>query len=254
MDNFNYYKQFAQVLRGSDAASMKPFLRAENSLSRLNIHQSNFRITTTKAMQGTYRAVSRLVGDEYFFALMDKFLQDHPPKSSSLAHYGGAFPDFLRHFAPVQNELPWLAPIAQLDWAWFQAYGVLNTPALSAKALQHISPELLPTRAPGLHPSVALFRFSVPAYSIWRTNIEDETIQKVDLKQGGEWACVWRDAQTVRSTVLTQAEYAFLDAIGGKRSLAEAWTDAQRYKADFNLTSYFAKWLNDGIFDGEEHD
>lgn len=249
-----FYDSFAAMLRGGDAAVMAPFLKDEISASRLGIHQSNFHITVTRAMQGTFKAVSRLVGDEYFAALVRAFVQEEPPQLSTLSRYGGSFAQFLRGFAPVQKDLPWLAPVAQLDWAWFAAYGADDTAALSAAELEGVPPEVLPARAPGLHGSLTLLRFSVPAYSIWRTNIEDENVRRVPLSKGREWAMVWRQDMQVRHVSLSQAEYAFLDAVGGGRALAEAWVDAQVHDSGFDLAAHFARWLGAGVFNGECND
>jgi Putative DNA-binding domain len=249
-----FYNQFANVLGGGDADAMTPWLKESGHMARFGIHQSNFRITTTKAMQGIYKAVNRLVGDEYFAALMLAVLKENPPSSSSLTHYGAGFADFLRTFAPVQGDLPWLAPVARLDWAWFVAYGAANAPALNADDLQNASPEKLPASAPGLHASATLLRFSVPAYSIWRTNIEDENVRKIDLKTGREWALIWRQDMAIRHSALTQAQYVFLDAIGGGHSLAQGWTDAMRHDPAFDLAKEFAHWLSAGVFKGEQDD
>ncbi|PHS28391.1 MAG: hypothetical protein COA84_00990 [Robiginitomaculum sp.] len=249
-----FYDQFAKVLGGSDADTLAPWLKESGHVSRLGIHQSNFRVTTTKSMQGIYKAISRLVGDEYFAALMTGFLKENPPSSSSLTHYGAGFADFLRTFAPVQANLPWLAPVARLDWAWFIAYGAANAPALNAENLQNISPEKLPASAPGLHVTATLLRFSVPAYSIWQTNIEDKNVREIDLKTGREWALVWRQGMQIRHAGLTQAQYVFLDAIGGEHSLAQGWTDAMRHDPAFDLSKEFAHWLSAGVFNGEQDD
>ncbi|MDQ7018494.1 MAG: DNA-binding domain-containing protein [Robiginitomaculum sp.] len=249
-----FYDRFANVLGGGDADAMTPWLKQHDHVERLGIHKSNFRITTTKAMQGIYKAVNRLVGEEYFAALMTAFLKENPPTFASLTHYGAGFADFLRNFAPVQKDLSWLAPVARLDWAWFIAYGAANASALVADELQGMAPEVLPALAPGLHVSARLLRFSVPAYSIWRTNIEDENVRKIDLKAGREWALIWRQDMHIRHASLTRAQYVFLDAIGGGHSLAQGWTDAMGYDPAFDLTREFAHWLSAGVFNGENDD
>jgi len=249
-----FYEKFANVLGGGDADAMAPWLKESGQIARLGIHQSNFRVTATKAMQGIYKAVNRLVGEEYFAALMVAFLKENPPSSPSLTHYGTGFADFLRTFAPVQSELPWLAPVARLDWAWFVAYGAANAPALLASDLQGVAPETLPASAPGLHTSATLLRFSVSAYSIWRTNIEDKDVREIDLKTGREWALVWRQDMQIRHAGLTQAQYIFLDAIGGGHSLAQGWTDAIRHDPAFDLAKEFSHWLSAGVFNGEHDD
>ncbi len=250
----DFYENFAALLRGADRDAMAGHLENQNHMPRFAIHQSNFRVTVTKAMQGIYKAVMRLVGEEYFTGLMAEFLKETPPVSSSLTHYGAAFPGFLKTFAPVQKDLPWLSPVARLDWAWFCAYGAANTVALGASDLQGVAPELLPARAPGLHGSCTLLRFSVPAYSIWRTNIEDDDVQQIALEKGREWALVWRQDMQIRHTALNRAQYVFLDAIGGGRSLAQSWTDARINDPQFDLSKEFAHWLNAGVFQGEQHD
>ena len=252
-DAADFYQAFAQVLRGGDDALMTPYLADGQARARLVIHKSNFAMTATKAMQGIYKAVARLVGDEYFAALVRAFMDEAPPHMATLTRYGDGFAAFLRRFAPVQKDLPWLAPVAELDWAWFRAYGAADRPALDPAALQDVPPHVLPSLAPGLHGSATLLRFSVPAWSIWRTNVEDEMVQQVPLSRGREWALIWRQGLQVRHASLNQAEYVFLDAVGGGRALAEAWIDAQKHDPGFDLAKHFARWLNAGVFKGEHH-
>lgn len=254
VENGDFYAKFADVLGGKNADIVLPWLNKADHVSRLAIHQGNYRMTVTKAMQGLYKAVFRLVGEEYFAALLAAFIKEYPPSSSSLTLYGQDFSVFLKAFAPVQKDMPWLSPVARLDWAWFAAYGAANTKALHAQELLHVAPESLPARAPGLHASVTLLRFSVPAYSIWRTNIEDEDVQAIPLEKGQEWALVWRKDMQMKHAGLTQAQYIFLDSIGGGQSLAEGWTMAKLHDRKFDLGHEFAHWLNAGVFSGEHDD
>lgn len=255
VDERAFFDNFAAVLGGADRARMQPFMADGAPLSRLDAHSNNFAMTCIAALSSTFKVVRTLVGDEYFTALARAYIQKTPPEHSSLTFYGAGFAQFLRSFEPAQKQVPYIAPIASLDWAWFRAYQAADEPALSGQDLQGVAPQLLPTRAPGLHASVQLLRFSIPAYSLWKINAgNEENPDPVDMNGGREWAVIWRQNNQVQHTALSQAEYNFLDAIGFGRSFAEGWTDAIRHDAHFDLKEQFSRWLVAGVFKGEKND
>ncbi|PHR57592.1 MAG: hypothetical protein COA47_11465 [Robiginitomaculum sp.] len=245
-----FYQAMAEAILDNSDEPMVPIIGAD-AAHRIEAHRGNYRTSVQSVIVSGYPVVSRIVGDEYMQGLAQAFVRDHPPSIASLTLYGDEFPAFLRTFAPVQNDLPWLSAVAELDRAWFAAYGAADTPPLDAKDLQGASHGALPLMKPGLAVSAQLLRFKVPAYSIWRTNKEDEQVKAIDLKKGAEWALVWRENNTVHHAALSRAEYVFLNNVEAGQSLAQAYSESCRFDRAFDLQQQFSRWLSAGLFKGE---
>ncbi len=245
-----FYQAMADAILLGNDEPMVPIIGADVA-HRVEAHRGNYRTSVQSVVISGYPVVSRLVGDEYMQGLTQAFVRDHPPTKASLTLYGDEFPAFLRSFAPVQNDLPWLPAVAELDRAWFAAYGASDALPLHAADLKGASHGALPLMKPGLAVSAQLLRFRVPAYSIWRTNKEDEQVEAIDLKKGAEWALVWRDNNTVHHAALSRAEYVFLNNVEAGQSLAQAYSESCRFDPAFDLQQQFSRWLSAGLFEGE---
>ncbi len=239
-----FYAKMAQAILSMDDEPVKslfgPFA------NRIDAHRGSFITGAQNAIVSAYPVVARLVGDEYMRAMAQAFVRKSPPKLASLTLYGDDFPAFLREFAPVQKDLPWLSAVAELDRAWFAAYAAKDDEVLRIGDDRHgIDLALL---APGLVASVQLLRFKIPAYSIWRTNKVDENVQAVHMQKGAEWAVLWRQDNQIFHAGISRAEYVFLNNIGGGLSFVQSFAECVRYDQDFDLQQQFLRWLSAGLF------
>jgi len=248
-DSQEFYQIISKSILGADHSKLGDLI-GDDYVHRIEAHRGNYKMSTQSAIISAYPIVARLVGDEYISRLAQKFVEEFPPKAATLTQYGDEFSEFLRKFPPVQKDLPWLSAVAELDRAWFMAYAAKDESALQAKDLQGKAALALPILAPGLTASVNLLRFTVPAYSIWRTNKQDEEVKSINLKAGAEWAVVWRKNNQVNHQSISQAEYVFLTDIEGDLSFANAYAEAVKYDQKFDLQKQFSHWLAVGLFKG----
>ncbi len=252
MDDQVFFKTIAGAITGTitgNNAGMDELVGKQYA-HRIEAHRGNTQMSIQNALISAYSVVERLVGEEYMQDLAHVFVQKYPPKSASLTLYGDEFPAFLAEFEPVQKELPWLPAVAKLDQIWFAAYEAKDEPHLTAKDLENNAPQQLPILAPGLHASVQVLRFKIPAYSIWRTNKQDKDIIPVDIKSGDEWTVFWRHKNTVHHEAITQAQYVFLNNIEAGLNFATSYAEACRFDRGFNLQQQSSHWLSVGMFRG----
>lgn len=247
-----FFHIISQSILGVNSSKLSDLV-GHDYVHRIEAHRGNYQMSTRSALISGYPTVARLVGDEYINRLAQKFVEEFPPKAATLTLYGNEFPQFLRQFAPVQKDLPWLSAVAELDRAWFLAYSAKDEVSLQTKDLKGKAALALPILAPGLHASVNLLRFTVPAYSIWRTNKQDTEVKPVNLKSGGQWAVIWRQDNQVNHQSITQAEYVFLTNIEGRLSFAHSYAEAVKYNQQFDLQQQFSHWLSVGLFKGDEN-
>lgn len=141
---------------------------------RFGIYRNNVKASLAAALAARFPVVARLVGDEFFTAMVLVFIERHPPHSPVLAEYGAAFASFLEGFDPAA-DLPYLPDIARLEWARHVAFHSADTDPADLARLAELPPEALGSVRIGLHPAMAVIASPWPIVSVWTTNTHDAT-------------------------------------------------------------------------------
>ena len=192
-------------------------------VERLDVYRNTFVSALTNALRISFPAVHRLVGEEFFEAAAQHFIEAEPPHCAYLNAYGAGFADFLAQF-PAVAGLPYLADVARLEWAVNTALHAEDTAPLTADALLEMA-ALSPDRFSFLpHPSVALLCLDYPARTIWQAVLaeDDAALIAIDLSSGPEWLLIERGANGVEVTALAENEWRFAQALYAGKSLAAA--------------------------------
>jgi hypothetical protein len=134
-----------------------------------DVYRNNYRVNLQEALRVTYPVTARLVGDEFFAAMINVFVTANPPRSPVLIEYGGELPNFISQFEPAAS-VPYLGDIARLEAAWNDAYHAPEGEYLPPSALAGLDAEKLAASGVALHASVQLVRSSFPVASIWESH------------------------------------------------------------------------------------
>lgn len=137
---------------------------------RFSVYRNNVTVSLTEALRQAFPAIRKLVGEEFFTAMAQAHLRDHPPTSALMMLYGAAMPAFLERFQPVAH-LAYLPDIARLELALRRAYHAADAAPLPAEALHSIDPARLMTARLHLAPAVQLVRSRWPVHAIWSANM-----------------------------------------------------------------------------------
>lgn len=242
-----FHTAFATALRGGAAGGLKPWLAA--GADGLAVYRNNAVSAAVEALSSTYPAVSRLVGEAFFRAMARGYWRVHPPRARSLLFYGEAFADFIASFEAASG-LPYLPDVARIDRAWIEGHHAPESRALTATNLTALGEAGLGALRPGLRPCVRLLNSDFPAYAIWRTNREDETVTPIRLDHGAQTALVMRRGGEVTHRETTAAEHAYLTAVRNGASL-QAAADAAAPMTDGDIVTLFIDLLGEGVFNGE---
>ncbi|MGB8813769.1 MAG: DNA-binding domain-containing protein [Paracoccaceae bacterium] len=140
---------------------------------RFSVYRNNVVVGLTGALETGYPVVRRLLGEEFFAAMVGVYLRAHPPLSRMMMLYGDTLPEFLETFQPVAH-LPYLPDVARLELRLRQSYHSEDRPALSATVLANLSPAQFLAAKPVLAPAVQLVRSLWPIHAIWRMNTEND--------------------------------------------------------------------------------
>lgn len=241
-----FHDAFADVLRGGGAEALAAYL-ADPDAPGLAVYRNNVVSGAITALGDAYPAVKRLVGERRFNALARAYWQGHPPREPSLSRYGDGFAGHIERWEPAAS-LVYLADVARLDRAWLTAHHAADAPLLTVRDIQALDPAALGALRPRLHPSVHILTSSWPAWSIWRTNREDDTVTPVRLADGGEIALLHRPAGAVRHRRLEAGEFRLLTAFQNGQTAEAAAEVMVAADADADPIPCFLRLLSEGVF------
>jgi len=193
--NDSFQRAFIDAIYHADAAQTS--LAGLSAQIGFKVYRNTILKACVDALAANYPSVARLVGAQWFASAALLHVHVEPPDSVCLIEYGRDFPDFLRDFAPAA-ELPYLADVARLDRCWSESHIAADDTALTAQQLAALTPQRLLDSVLPLRASVRWhWSPDQPAYTIWRTNRQEQELVD-ELAWQGEGALFYRrDGQVV---------------------------------------------------------
>jgi hypothetical protein len=224
------------------AATLSDTLAPAN---RLSIYRNTSRITLTNALRLNFPAVQRLVGEDFFAAVADAFIEREPPNTAWLDLYGDGFPEFLQSFAPAPT-LVYLPDVARLECAVGRALHAPDAEPLEYSQLLGIKPSVQGCVCFTPHPSVSLVFSPHPVDAIWQAVLarDDAALAAIDLSAGAVRLLVERRAGEIGVTRLDARRWNFADALFAGQSLSVGFAAAD----DPDATTWLAAHLAAGHF------
>lgn len=205
---------------------------------RFSVYRNNVRAALVEALAVRYPVVQRLVGEDFFRVMARDYALNNLPPSPVLIGYGESFPAFITGFEPAAT-LPYLADVARLESAYWQAYHAADDAPLPAEAFAAIDPQTLAATKVTFLPSVFVLTSPHPIVSIWQTNAADADVKPVDLAEA-EDALVSRPALTVEVRKLPVGASTFLSSLQSGAALGQAAAAAMEAHAGFDLSQNLA--------------
>lgn len=192
-----------------------------SSMQHLQIYQRAVMSTLERALEQIYPVCLQLVGDEFFGGMARIFARRYPSRSPDLADYGAEFAEFISAFKPAE-ELPYLADVARLEWAWHRAFNAPDEPPMDPAALTAVPAEDIRRIVFRLPASASLLQSRYPVERIWQVNQPDWIgTQHVDLGSGGLNMLVWRKDHVMRIDGIDDTAWALLNLIERGATMAE---------------------------------
>jgi hypothetical protein len=204
-----------------------------------NTVQSNFR----DALQSTYPAVRRLVGEDYFRQSARELQRRHPSASGDLSHCGQGFPNFLAQLHP-DDGFTYLADVARLEWLIQESLLAAEHAPLDLASLARVPPADYDGLRFGLHPTLRLFESRYPALAIWEVNVGDDAEPPtIDLRSGGNQIAIVRHRLQLQFLALSPGEYCFLHAFARGESFSAAVDRGATADADFDACAALQRFV-----------
>lgn len=219
--------------------------RDEAPSKRFGVYRNNVHVSLVEALMGTYPVVRRLVGEEFFRAMARAYVGRELPRTPVLLRYGDSFGDFIASFSPAR-DLPYLADVARLEWAWNLAYHAADAAPLHGSSLAGVPADRTADLSFELHPSLQVVTSRWPVLAIWETNTNDADVRPVDLESGGAGVLLLRPAYEVELRGLPDGGARFVRALGEGAGLGEAFEQALSECGEFDLAANLAGLIGSG--------
>ncbi len=203
-----------------------------SSVDHFTIYKASITAKLNRALREIYPVCHRLTGDDFFNAMGREFMRVTPSRSADLANYGENFPEFLTDFKHAAN-LPYLADVARLEWAWHRAFHAADETGLDTGRLAEVQDNDKGQIVFQLPLSASLISSEYPVHHIWEVNQDEYTgDQTVNLDEGGVDLLVWRKDYDMHIDPLDTGEWCLLKGIQQQRPFSELCNEDPDYKID----------------------
>lgn len=209
--------------------------RGKPPLRRFAIYRNNVVAGLIDALSERFPVCLRLVGQEFFRAMAQRYVSVSLPRTPVLFEYGEDFAEFVAGFEPAR-ELPYLPDVARLESAMGRAYHAEDAAPLTLDLVRSLPPERLTAATASFHPSAQVVTSNYPIVSIWRANMAPDPPQTVTLDHA-EDALLVRPRLDVKAHVLPAGGSAFIETLIGGDTFGEAVNVASECAKDFDLTA-----------------
>lgn len=226
---------------------LAPWTRGSDAEARFSVYRNTVAKGCADALAAQFPTVLRVVGEDWMREAGVIFSRAHPPAGPSLHLYGDAFPDWLAAFAPTA-DMPWLADLARIDWAWTTAFFAPDAEAVRPATLAALAPEALNRLSLCLHPAARPLWFACGAAGLWSDLQGEATPAEAELDPNPGGLLLTRPAHEVLHRPVGRGAFAFLTACEAGASLAAAAQAALADDPDLPLAETFAELISAGAF------
>ncbi len=219
-------------------------------LSCLAIYRGNVHANRAQALSAAYPVVRKIVGAEFFEAMVRQYDHARRPASADLNRLGGDFPGFLEEFTHAA-DLPYLPDVARMEWLVHRAHFSRDAAPFDGASLAGIPVERYPLLRPRLAFACALLESAWPLGRIWEIHQDDfEGEFTIDLGSGPDRILVHRPRWRARVLSLSPGDSRFLNVAASGGTLGEALEAAVSEDRDFDSSGVLARWIEAGVITG----
>ncbi len=236
-----YTTAFSDFMKTGNHAVLSEFCEPDASMGFFDVYRNGYLRTVIEALAANFPVVETMVGTEYFKQLARAFVSEFPPTTSTLTGYGKDFPAFVGR--RINDDLPYLADVASLDFAWLRSYFSSSGNKIDAAELASFEDRIVEIRL-GLHSSAQLVSATWNVFEIWQIHRRGGSVdEKISIREVPQHILLWRPEQIVQARLLSESECAFFVAIKHGETLGVAADRAIGIESTFDLGREFSLML-----------
>jgi hypothetical protein len=179
--------------------------------TRLGIYAGAYRSRLAEALASNYPALAKLLGEDDFETLAQRYVSTHESSRFSIRYYGDALPQFLAT-QPEYLEVPVLAELARWEWALGEVFDAADAALLTHESLAGVAPAHWAQLRFTFHPSVRRLTLAWNVPQIWQALTDEAERPAAALNPApAEWL-LWRSGLASYFRSLDATEALALDA------------------------------------------
>jgi uncharacterized protein (UPF0276 family) len=235
----------AALFEAGGAPDLAPSLAGD--AARLGIYRGNLAAAWRRALASAYPLLRRLLGEARFDSLARAYGRAHPILDPDLNRFGDALADFV----DGDDERPWLADLARLEWAVHAAWYAPDAPPAQDGAVRGVlatlSPQQFEASRAILHPSLRLHASAWDMHAFWHAGQGgDGELSAGPAREPGH-ALVLRPRWQVQVRAIDAAEHAALLRLANGESFGAAFNAAFDLRDDAPIAAWLEEWLTEGV-------
>lgn len=187
-----------------------------DAAQRVGIYRNSVHGVLLQYLGSLYEVCQQLVGEEFFARLSDEYVDHAPPTRPFLAEYGGGLAAFMRQH-PALQSMPWLADVAQLEWARHQAWNAVNQPASDFTQIMMLDEEKQASLCFQMPVSAQLVHSAYAVHQVWLAHQPEDfpgklALENIQIQQPAH-VLVWRLGRKLQQAALNETGWNFLSAV-----------------------------------------
>lgn len=241
-------EQFANHIYDENNLEIAPIINSEKIPveKRLNIYRNNVFGGFHDALSLTYNITKKIVGEDYFNHLVDKYNQNYISTSGNLEDYGQFFPELIKNLEK-KHKLLYLEDIAKFEWLFNLSYLSEDTQNIDLAKLQSLNEEEFMNLNFFLSPSSYLISSKYPIYKIWEMNYND-TDEEINLaEKTGDFILISRPDFKIEVKKLSEIEFNFLKLIQDQKNIYQIYEELSQNDKNFDIGSFVNKFISSRI-------
>ncbi len=188
-----------------------------NAKRRLIVYKNTSSLTLKHCVKDIYPMCEKLLDENAFSQLVERFIKTHPNKRRDLTFYGDQFYQYLALNLACQH-LPFLADLAELEWAIYRAYYADDDPIWPQQSFVNASAKRIDDITLCLSDSISLLVSGWPTLKFYQ-HLNDDTIFDIDTRHS--YLIVHRKHSHGEAEEIPVEAWRILKDIQCKKSLAE---------------------------------
>ncbi len=230
-----------------DAAERIRRPAAGTVLDRLGAYAGGYPARIEESLADAYPAVKHLMGARRFRELSRRYLPRVPCGCYNLNAVGGLLAELLET-DPLGCDLPFLADLARLEWAVWQAFHAPHAPPFHASDLVEWSADDWAGAQVVFAPGVRVVRSRWPIADLWAAR--NTPYEQIDIEVEGrpQTVLVHRRGLDVICMPISDLEARAIEALGDGRILVAVTTELATAGARAeDVEAWFAAWSERGM-------
>ena len=224
---------------------------ALSAADRLEIYREQFWLRHTSSLVEDYPGVSRILGQAAWQALVEGYLDAHPPRSYTLRDLGLQFPAYVASQGQLEQHAL-CTDMARLELAYLELFDAADEAPVSPEALASIPEEAWERARIVFQPALRLLQVEYPVATLRRALLEAHAAVPLPAPERHYLLLFRRDLQLFHEPI-SAAEHALLDALLSGTPLVPACEAALKRVPTAeaaiaeNVASWFQSWAARGF-------